>query len=100
MQTGRGLALPNSLLLGSGTWVSCSPFPLSETRRLIKGSGAGSHVIPIPGSSHSSRVLENLASVNVNLDQDELNEINAILKLHQVHGDRYYGANINALTWG
>jgi len=60
----------------------------------------GSHVIPIPGSSHKSRVLENLASVNITLSHDELNEIHAILKRHQVHGDRYYGANVNALTWG
>jgi hypothetical protein len=34
------------------------------------------------------------------LSQDELNEIRAILKQHQVRGDRYYGANVNALTWG
>ncbi|KAF9647598.1 Aldo/keto reductase [Thelephora ganbajun] len=60
----------------------------------------GSHVIPIPGSSHKSRTLENLASVNVTLSQDELDEIHTILKRHQVHGDRYYGANVNALTWG
>jgi len=60
----------------------------------------GSHVIPIPGSSHKSRILENLASANVTLSRDELNEIHAILKRHQVHGDRYYGANVNALTWG
>jgi len=60
----------------------------------------GSHVISIPGSSHKSRILENLASVNVKLSQGELNEINAVLKRHQVQGDRYYGANINALTWG
>jgi hypothetical protein len=44
--------------------------------------------------------LENLASANVTLSQDELGEIHTILKRHQVHGDRYYGANINALTWG
>jgi len=60
----------------------------------------GSHVIPIPGSSHKSRILENLASANVTLSRDELDEIHAILKRHQVHGDRYYGANVNALTWG
>lgn len=60
----------------------------------------GSHVIPIPGSSHKSRILENIASVNVTLNQDELIEIRDILEQNQVHGDRYYGANVNALTWG
>ena len=60
----------------------------------------GPHVIPIPGSSHKSRVLENLTSAKVTLSQDELNEIHAILKRYQVHGDQYYSENINALTWG
>jgi len=60
----------------------------------------GSHVIPIPGSSHKSRVLENLASINVTLSQEELSEIHAILKQHQIRGDRYYGASHNSLTWG
>lgn len=60
----------------------------------------GSHVIPIPGSSHKSRVLENLASVDVTLSGDELDEIRNILSKHQVQGDRYYGAEVNALTWG
>jgi hypothetical protein len=44
--------------------------------------------------------LENLASVKVTLSQDELDEIHVILKRHQVHGDRYYGTNVDALTWG
>jgi len=60
----------------------------------------GSHVIPIPGSSHKSRVLENLASVNLTLNQDELTEVRDLLKRHQVHGDRYYGPRVEALTWG
>jgi len=60
----------------------------------------GSHVIPIPGSSHKSRILENIASVNVTLDKEELIEIRDILKQNQVHGDRYYGGKANALTWG
>jgi len=60
----------------------------------------GSHVIPIPGSSHKTRVLENLASLDVTLNQGELNEISAILKEHQVRGDRYFGSNVNSHTWG
>jgi len=48
-----------------------------------------SHIIPLPGSSHSERTLENLAGGDVVLTSEEIAEINKILDAIPVKGVRY-----------
>lgn len=44
-------------------------------------------IIPIPGATTAERVKENAGAVK--LTKEELGEIDAILKSHEVAGDRY-----------
>jgi len=59
----------------------------------------GDHVIPIPGSSKKSRVLENLAAGSVNLTKEEFDEINKLVDGLNVYGLRYNQAGEGHL-WG
>jgi len=59
----------------------------------------GDHVIPIPGSSKKSRVLENLAAGSVNLTKEEFDEINQLVEGLNVHGLRYNQA-MEGHLWG
>jgi len=59
----------------------------------------GDHVIPIPGSSKKSRVLENLAAGSVLLTKEEFDEINQLVEDLNVHGLRYNQA-AEAGLWG
>ncbi|KAG9308788.1 aldo/keto reductase [Chiua virens] len=52
-------------------------------------SSLGPHVIPIPGSSHPDRTLENSASENIEFTQAELEEINQVIQQADVKGTRY-----------
>lgn len=49
----------------------------------------GDHVVPIPGSSKSTRTLENLAASDVILTESEKGEIDAVLAQFSVKGNRY-----------
>ncbi|KAN0088006.1 NADP-dependent oxidoreductase domain containing protein [Tylopilus felleus] len=49
----------------------------------------GPNVIPLPGSSHAERTLENSAGGDVVLDEAELQSINALIENADVKGDRY-----------
>ncbi|RPD66273.1 aldo/keto reductase [Lentinus tigrinus ALCF2SS1-7] len=52
----------------------------------------GDHVIPIPGSSHKKRNLENIAAGDVELTPAELEEVDAILAKTPIKGGRYNDA--------
>lgn len=61
----------------------------------------GSNVIPLPGSSKSTRTLENLEAGDLKLSNDQLAEINMAIETHEVKGDRYYGlSDQEAHLWG
>ncbi|OCL03361.1 Aldo/keto reductase [Glonium stellatum] len=49
-------------------------------------------IIPIPGSIAVDRVLEN--SVEIELSEDEMRQIDSILASHEVIGDRYHAAGM------
>jgi len=49
----------------------------------------GDHVVPIPGSSKKSRVLENLAAGSVSLSKEEFDDINQLVEGLNVYGLRY-----------
>ncbi|KAN0087975.1 NADP-dependent oxidoreductase domain containing protein [Tylopilus felleus] len=49
----------------------------------------GSHVIPIPGSSHPKRTLENCAGGDIEFSKAELEEINRLIEKADVKGSRY-----------
>ncbi|TFY76051.1 hypothetical protein EWM64_g7959 [Hericium alpestre] len=53
-------------------------------------SARGPHVIPIPGSSHKKRTLENLAGGDLELTPEDLAEVDAVREAHPVQGGRYF----------
>ncbi|KAG1756512.1 NADP-dependent oxidoreductase domain-containing protein [Suillus paluster] len=57
----------------------------------------GKHVIPLPGSSHAKRTLENCAGGDVELSAEDLEEINSVISTAEVRGARYPH---QALLWG
>ncbi|KAJ8597951.1 Aldo/keto reductase [Rhizopogon salebrosus TDB-379] len=57
----------------------------------------GKHVIPLPGSSHPKRTLENCAGGDVELSTEEFAEINNVIETAGVEGARY---GHGALLWG
>lgn len=70
----KGMSLPQTAI----AWV------LAQN----KAPGAP-HIVPIPGCTTVARVEEDLT---VTLDEEDLNNIDAVLKEIPVHGDRYGGA--------
>lgn len=46
-------------------------------------------VIPIPGSSNTKRVAENIQSANITLTSEEKKEINDFLDSFEIQGTRY-----------
>jgi pyridoxine 4-dehydrogenase len=52
-------------------------------------SALGPHVVPIPGSSHKKRTLENLAAADIALTADEQKEIDNLLASMEIVGHRY-----------
>ncbi|KZT60396.1 Aldo/keto reductase [Calocera cornea HHB12733] len=52
-------------------------------------SSLGPHVIPIPGSSHESRTLENLNAANIVLSKEDLAAVEQAMKDNPVEGYRY-----------
>jgi len=49
----------------------------------------GTHVVPIPGSSHKTRTLENMAAADIKLSEAELKAIDKLLEENPVKGLRY-----------
>ncbi|KAF9246213.1 NADP-dependent oxidoreductase domain-containing protein [Melanogaster broomeanus] len=62
-------------------------------------SSLGPHVLPLPGSSHVTRTLENCAGGDITLTKTELEEINKVIENADVKGGRY-GAAAAPLLWG
>ncbi|VDB82826.1 unnamed protein product [Peniophora sp. CBMAI 1063] len=61
----------------------------------------GERIIPIPCSTQTSHVLENLQSSDVKLSSDELVEIDRILAKYPVSGERFWEEHNNSLQlWG
>ncbi|KAJ6544725.1 aldo/keto reductase [Mycena sp. CBHHK59/15] len=61
----------------------------------------GPQVIPLPGSSKSTRTLENLAAGDIVLSTGELKEIGKIIESHGVKGDRSVGLSDEQMhLWG
>jgi len=61
----------------------------------------GSKVVPLPGSSKASRVLENLAAGDIQLTPEEVAEIDRVIESHPALGDRYFGGSDAAMhLWG
>ncbi|KIM80754.1 hypothetical protein PILCRDRAFT_822023 [Piloderma croceum F 1598] len=64
-------------------------------------SSLGPHVVPLPGSSHSKRTLENLDAGNIDMTPEDISEINDVIENHEVQGDRYFGIGEKAAhLWG
>ncbi|EGN95420.1 hypothetical protein SERLA73DRAFT_186401 [Serpula lacrymans var. lacrymans S7.3] len=59
----------------------------------------GKHVIPLPGSSHAKRTIENLVGGDVELSADDMKEIEHVMNTHEIKGDRYFGGG-EAYLWG
>ncbi|KAI6100416.1 NADP-dependent oxidoreductase domain-containing protein [Pisolithus croceorrhizus] len=57
----------------------------------------GPHVIPLRGSSHVKRTLENCARGDVELTQEELDEMNRVINSADIQGGRY---PTSATLWG
>jgi aryl-alcohol dehydrogenase-like predicted oxidoreductase len=47
----------------------------------------GKEIIPIPGTTKISNLMENIEAVNISLTTSEVNQIGAVMK--NIHGDRY-----------
>jgi len=59
----------------------------------------GPKVIPLPGSSHPSRLLENIAAADIVFTDEDKKEIHKIMVENPVSGDRYAG-HAAKLMWG
>lgn len=57
----------------------------------------GKHVIPLPGSSHAKRTLENCAGGDIELSTEDIAEINSVISAADVKGNRYAH---QAYLWG
>jgi aryl-alcohol dehydrogenase-like predicted oxidoreductase len=51
--------------------------------------GRGSDVVPIPGTTKRSHLEENIAAIDLDLSDDDVSELNALLDDHDVAGTRY-----------
>jgi len=65
--------------------VGCSPSQLALAWLLHKGDD----IIPIPGTTSVSHLLDDLASVDVQLDADLMARLEALINPNTVAGDRY-----------
>ncbi|EKM49574.1 uncharacterized protein PHACADRAFT_106317 [Phanerochaete carnosa HHB-10118-sp] len=64
-------------------------------------SSLGDKVIPLPGSSHVKRTLENTYSADAKLTKEESDAVWEIINNYEVKGDRYHGADPKASRlWG
>ncbi len=65
----KGCTLPQLAL----AWIMAQPYD----------------IIPLTGARKATHLLENIKSVELNLSQEELQELNTVLKSHPFSGDRY-----------
>jgi pyridoxine 4-dehydrogenase len=48
----------------------------------------------------AKRTLENVSAGNIELSAEDLKEIDEILAIYEVKGDRYYGDDKAMMLWG
>jgi aryl-alcohol dehydrogenase-like predicted oxidoreductase len=71
--------------------VGCTPAQLAIAWLLHRGE----HVIPIPGTTSVSHLVEDLAAVNVPLDAATMAKLDGLINQHTVVGSRY-NAQVNS----
>lgn len=47
------------------------------------------YIVPIPGTTKVERMQENIAAININFTEQEMNQINDVLNKMTIVGDRY-----------
>jgi len=67
----------------------CSPAQLALSWVLSQGD----NVIPIPGTKKRSKLKDNAGSVDISLSQQDLQDIEEVVKRYPDVGDRYSAAN-------
>jgi len=65
--------------------VGCTPAQLALAWTLAKGE----HIIPIPGTRHTDYVIENFGAIDVSLDEETVNKLDALINQDTVAGPRY-----------
>ncbi|KII88651.1 hypothetical protein PLICRDRAFT_176211 [Plicaturopsis crispa FD-325 SS-3] len=63
-------------------------------------SALGPQVIPIPGSSKASRIVDNAKGGSLDLTSEEKAALDNIVNNYEVKGDRYFGGPEQAHLWG
>ena len=63
----------------------CTPAQLALAWLLVQGE----NIIPIPGTKHIKYLDDNIGAVNVSLSEDDLSDIEAVLKKYPNIGPRY-----------
>jgi aryl-alcohol dehydrogenase-like predicted oxidoreductase len=71
--------------------AGCTPAQLAIAWLLHRGE----HVIPIPGTTSVSHLVEDLAAVNVPLDAATMAKLDGLINQHTVVGSRY-NAQVNS----
>lgn len=70
----------------------CTPSQLALAWLLAKGE----NIVPIPGTTKINHLKENVASIDVILTPEEVEQLNKIANSDSVHGDRYSPASMKA----
>ena len=65
--------------------VGCSPAQLALAWLLHKGD----HIVPIPGTTQTGHLAEDLESVGVTLEPATIARVEAVINQHTVRGARY-----------
>jgi aryl-alcohol dehydrogenase-like predicted oxidoreductase len=65
--------------------VGCTPAQLAIAWLLHRGE----HIIPIPGTTSLSHLVEDLEAVNVTIDAATMAKLDALINQHTVVGSRY-----------
>lgn len=73
---------------------NCTPAQLALAWVLAQGDD----IVPIPGTKKIKFVDENAASVNIQLSDDDLNQLNEITSKFEVAGDRYHEAGMRSIN--
>jgi aryl-alcohol dehydrogenase-like predicted oxidoreductase len=58
----------------------------------------GDDIVPIPGTKHQRYLEQNAAAIDVSLDQDDLDRLDAIAPRDAAAGDRYAEAQMESLN--
>jgi len=72
----------------------CTPAQLALAWVLAQGDD----IVPIPGTKHQRYLEQNAAAIDVSLDQDDLDRLDAIAPRDAAAGDRYAEAQMESLN--